>query len=181
LDLLSEFERVGDFLEDFGSAAGSANDDRAVAEDSAHRGLFYGDAFNSRQEKFDGAAAREAGLYDYALVGEHHDSGAALDEAKSKKNRSDEERGEGEPDQNIGMRFGAVPDVPGEHQKSGARQDEKRGETGVAEHDDPMQLGLILDRFTGDEMFFSVAQSGSSRNAARFILENIVMDYSRER
>jgi hypothetical protein len=26
-----------------------------------------------------------------------------------------------------------------------------------------MQLGLILDRFTGNEMFFSVAQRGSSR------------------
>ena len=57
----------------------------------------------------------------------------------------------------------AVPDVPGEHQKSGARQDKKRRQAGVAEHDDPMQLGLILDRFTGNEMFFSVAQSGSSR------------------
>jgi hypothetical protein len=58
------------------------------------------------------------------------------------------------------MRFGAVPGAPGEHQKGGARQDEKRRQAGVAEHDDPMQLGLILDRFTGNEMFFSVAQSG---------------------
>jgi hypothetical protein len=163
LDLFSEFERVRDFLKDFGSAAGAANYDRSEAEDSPQRRLFDSDAFNSRQEKFDGAAAREAGLDDYSLVGKHHYGGAALDEANSKKNRSDEERGEGEPDQNIRMRVGAVPDIPGEYEKSGTRQDEKCREAGVAEHDDPMQLGLILDRFTGDEMFVSVAQRGSSR------------------
>ena len=163
LDLRSEFQRVSNLLERFRSAAGAPNDNRSVAEHSAHRGLFHDNAFNSRQEKFEGAAAGEAGFYDHSLVGEDHHSGVALDEANSKKYRCDEERGQGEPNQNIGMRFGAMPCVPGKHEKSGARQDEKGRETGVAEHDDPVQLGLILDRFTLDEVFFSVAQSGSLR------------------
>ena len=46
LDLLTEFEGVRDFLEHFGSSAGTSNDDRSVAEQPAHGRLFYGDAFN---------------------------------------------------------------------------------------------------------------------------------------
>ena len=62
----------------------------------------------------------------------------------------------------MGIPIGAVSGVPGKYEKSGTRQDEKRREAGVAKHDDPVQPGLILDRFTLNEMFFSEAQSGSS-------------------
>jgi hypothetical protein len=163
LDLRSEFQRVSNLLERFRSATGAPNDNRSVAEHSAHRGLFHDNTFNSRQEKLEGAAVGEAGFYDHSLVGEDHHGGVALDEANSKKDCCDEERRKCEPNQNIGMRFGAVPRVPGEQEKSGACQNEKGRETSVTEHDDPMQLGLVLDRFPLDEVFFSVAQTSSLR------------------
>jgi hypothetical protein len=163
LDLRSEFQRVSNLLERFRSATGAPNDNRSVAEQSPHRGLFHDNTFNSRQEKFEGAAAGEAGFYDHSLVSEDHHRGVALDEADSKKDCCDEKRCQGEPNQNIGMSFGVVPRVPGEQEKSGACQNEKGCETGVAEHDDPMQFGLIFDRFPLDEVFFSVTQSSSLR------------------
>ena len=48
-------------------------------------------------------------------------------------------------------------------EKRDAYGEEKSGEAGVAKHDDPMQIGLILDGFTGDQMFFDVGQCRSSR------------------
>jgi hypothetical protein len=41
----------------------------------------------------------------------------------------------------------------------------------VTKHDDPMQIGLILNRFTGNKMFLDVAQSGSSKAALPFVSE----------
>jgi hypothetical protein len=161
LDLRSKFQRVRNFLERFGCAAGAPNDDRSVTENSSHCRFFHDNAFNSRQKELERSAAGETGFYDYSLVGEDHYGGVALDEANSEKNHCDKECRKGEPNQNIGMGFGAAPGVPGKHEKSGGRQNEKRCETGVAEHDDPVQFGLVFDRFTRDEVFFSVAQSGS--------------------
>jgi len=53
------------------------------------------------------------------------------------------------------------------------RSDEKRyceqlengGDSDMPQHHNPMQLGLVLDGFTRDEMLFDVAQGGSSSRA----------------
>ncbi len=89
MDLFPEFQGVGDFLEDFGGSAGAADNDRAIAEHSAQRRLFYRDTFNSRQEQLDSAPACQAGLYDHSLISQRHFGGVALDEADYEENCCD--------------------------------------------------------------------------------------------
>jgi hypothetical protein len=163
LDLLAECQGVGDLFEDFGSAAGAADYDRAIAEHSPHGRLFYSDAFNSRQEQLNGAAARQASLYNHSLISQRHFGGVAPNEANSKEDSSNDKCRESEPNQDAGMRFGGVRGAPGKHEKGDAGSHEKRSKTCVPEHDDPVEIGLILDRFTWDEVFVNVTQSGSSK------------------
>ena len=92
-----------------------------------------------------------------------HDRGVALDEADSEKNRCDEERRRARAKSRVWNEIAPLRLAFQENTKRATlASNEKRREPGVAEHDDPMQLGLILERFALDEMFFSVAQSGSS-------------------
>ena len=55
LDLLAEFEGAGNLGENFGRSAGAPDDNGSVAQEPPESGLFHGDAFDSWQEKFDGA------------------------------------------------------------------------------------------------------------------------------
>src|SRR5438093_5132755 len=94
LDLFSEFQRILDFLEHFGSATGPAHDYRSVAEDPSRGGLVDDDAFDSGEEDFGRTAFREAGLYDDSLVGDGHLRDIALQQADAKESGSHEKANE---------------------------------------------------------------------------------------
>jgi hypothetical protein len=49
------------------------------------------------------------------------------------------------------------------YEQRDASGEEERRETSVVKHDNPMQVGLILHRFAGDQMFFDVGQGKTSR------------------
>src|SRR5713226_2692359 len=163
LDLLSEFQGVLDFFEYFGSASGAPHDHRSVAQDSSHGRLIDHDALDPREQDFIGAALREAGLYNDSLVGDGHFRDIALQQTDEKEDSSDEEANES-PQINGAARGHTLGS-----RRLGERSDEKRdceqledgGDGEMPQHHNPMQLGLVLDGLTPDEMLFDVAQGGS--------------------
>jgi hypothetical protein len=165
LHLFPEFQRMLDFFEYFGSAAGAAHDYRSVAQDSSYGGLIDYDALNPREEDFGGSPLSQAGLDDDSLVGDGHLRDIALEQTKTKESCSDEEADESRNVNNTVRRhrFGFGSDRPGERcdEQYNGEQLENCGDSNVPQHHNPMQLGLIPDGFTWNEMLFDVAQGGS--------------------
>jgi hypothetical protein len=172
-----------DFFEDFGRAAGAAHDDRSVAQDSSYGGLIDDDAFDSGEKDFGGAAFREARFHNDSLVGDGHLRNTTLQQADAKEGCPDEEANES---RNInstvrGHRFGFGSGWPGKRrdEQCYGEQLENRRDSNVPQHHNPMQLGLIPDGFTWNEMLFDVAQSGSLN--AETALGQRVLEGSRPR
>src|SRR4029077_5879296 len=91
----------------------------------------------------------------------------ALQEADAKEGGSDEEANESRNIHSAARGHGFGSRRPGKRrdEQCYGEQLENRGDSNVPQHHNPMQLGLILDGFTRDEMLFDVAQ-GSSLHAA---------------
>jgi len=163
LDLFAKFQRMMDFLEDFRSAPGAADDHRAIAEDSAQSGLVNDDALDAREDDFEGAALGKARFYDDALVGDGHLGGVALEQANAKNSSADQEAEErAEIDRGARRQiFGGCAGRKQSDEKREGEQLQNRRSYDMPEHHDPVQFGLILDGLAGDEMLFDVAQGGS--------------------
>jgi hypothetical protein len=165
LDLFPEFEGMLDFFEYFGRAAGAAYDDRSIAQDSSDGGLIDDDAFDSGEEDFGSAAFREARFHNDSLVGDGHLRNTALQQTDAKERRSDEEANESRNVNSTVRRhsFGFGSGWPGKRrdEQCYGKQLKNRGDGHMPQHHDPMQLGLIPDGFTRDEVLFDVAQGGS--------------------
>src|SRR5580693_6483512 len=87
LDLLPEFQGPCNLRKNFGRAARAPDDDGAVAQEPAKSRLLNRDAFDSLQEKLDGAAISEPRLHDDSFIGDGHLRGIAPHETDSEKDR----------------------------------------------------------------------------------------------
>src|SRR5207245_2367429 len=161
--LFSELQGILDFLEHFGRAAGAAHNYCSVAQDSSHGRLIDRDALDSGEEDFRGAAFREAGLYDDSLVGDGHLRDTALQQTDAKERCSDEEANESPDIHGVarGRGFGSCRPGKRDDEECYCEQLENHGDSNMPQHHNPMQLGLVLDGFTRNEMLFDVAQGGS--------------------
>src|SRR5229473_5836217 len=99
LDLLSEFQGLGNLRKNFGRPACAPHDDGSVAQDPSERRFFDRDAFDSWQKKLDGAAIDDPRLYDDSFIGDSHLRGAAPHETNSEKNRRHQQTGDAHPSQ----------------------------------------------------------------------------------
>jgi hypothetical protein len=167
LDLFAEFQGPGNLLKNFGSSAGAPHDDGSVAQQSSKRGFLDGDAFDSGQEQLDGAAIREAGLYDNSLIGDGHLRGIAPNKTDSEKGCGDYQTGCAHPSQHASERsLSAAYGTPWREEQAKANQREDCGDESMSQHHNPVEPGLILDGFAGDEVLFGVAQRNSLKEAS---------------
>src|SRR6266851_4573634 len=168
LDLLPEFQRMLDFFEHFGCASCASHGHRSVAQNSSHGRFIDHDALDSGEEDFRGPAIREAGLYNDPLVGDGHLRDVALQQTNAKEGRSDEEANKNDPIHRTarGHSFGSCRPGKRGDEKCYREQLEHRSDGKMPQHHNPMELGLILNGLTRNEMLFDVAQGGSLPTAA---------------
>src|SRR5216684_477996 len=157
-----------DFFKYFGGTTSAAHNHGSVAQDSSHCGLIDHDALDSGEEDFGGPAIREAGLYNDSLVGDGHLRDIALQQTNAKEGRSDEEANKNDPIHRAarGHSFGSCRPGKRGDEKCYREQLEHRSDGKMPQHHNPMELGLILNGLTRNEMLFDVAQGGSLHTAA---------------
>src|SRR5258708_22697199 len=100
------------FGEWFGSAAGTADDYGAKAEDASPHWFFDGDAFDFLEENFEGATGKNTLLDEDALVGDGHFGGVAFRQADDKNENSDDDYSPANFFHVIGVSGGVVVDHP---------------------------------------------------------------------
>ena len=157
LDLAAEFQGVGDFVEWLGRAAGSDDDDGAVAEHSAEEGLSDFDGFHFVQQHFDGLAAGESRLDNDAVIGDGHFRCVAADHADENcHDAADEQHGAADlrKTEGCGLKFLVGKGVV---QQKRSDSEQQRAEDYVAEHNDPVEPCFVDHCFAGNEVFFDVA------------------------
>jgi hypothetical protein len=161
LDLLSEFQGTGNLRKNLWRPTRSPDDYRSVAKEPSQRGLLDGDAFDSRQKKFDSAAICEPRLYDDSFIGNGHLRRAAAHKTNSEKDRCYHHTTDARPSQRA--RSGLAPgyNPPRSNEQAHSNHYEDCGDQRMPQHHDPVEPRLILDDFARDEMFFGVAQWGS--------------------
>jgi len=163
LYLFPKLQGISNSLERFGCSANPAHDDRPIAQDSSQRRLLDRNALDSRKQKLDRPAIRKTCFYDDSLIRNTHFCRAALEKADSREQRRERETKHGSQIHRR-SRNGALGIRKTRNEDHDSQQRKENGADEMSRHDDPMELGLVLNGFARDKMLLDVTQSGS-RNA----------------